>query len=48
MTAHLATLTGLMALAFGKAQHTDALPELRGLLGGLTAALALLTASTWQ
>ncbi|MFJ3097970.1 hypothetical protein [Streptomyces hydrogenans] len=46
MTQQLTTLTGLVLLAFGKAQRDRALPEIRGLLAGLAAALALLTAST--
>lgn len=48
MTRHLATLTGLALVALGKAQYDRALPEIRGLLAGLTVALALLTASTWH
>ncbi|MFE0774169.1 hypothetical protein [Streptomyces sp. NPDC058861] len=43
MTAKLATLTGLALAFFAKAQRDKCLPEIRGLLAGLTFALALLT-----
>ncbi|MFE4309215.1 hypothetical protein ACFRR6_24560 [Streptomyces sp. NPDC056891] len=46
MTQQCAALTSLAFLAFAKAQHDRALPEIRGLLAGLTVAFALLTLSS--